>query len=133
MVDIDATIRAHLACLPSITAIFGNRIFMARSLPAGYRVSQGPALLGMVRGGSQELHSQLYQQSVQFRLYAKDEATCREAFASLYDALNDTIARGIAYIRQDEGTTYTLLNEPETSWPYILCYFRFQLHNVAGG
>lgn len=129
MIDIDATIRAHLVGLPALTAIFGARIYMARALPAGYRVDEGPALLGMVRGGGQEFHSQLYRPSVQFRVYAQTEAEARAAFVGLYNALNDTVARGIPYIRQEDGTMYILLNEPETDWPYILCYFTFQLHN----
>lgn len=132
MVDIDAVIRTHLVSQSNITAVFGKRIYMARMLPPGYRVEHGPALLGMVRGGSQGFHSQLFYQSVQFRIYAKDEAACRGAFIALYDALNDTVARGIAYIRQDDGTSHVLLTEPETNWPYILCYFRFQLHNLGG-
>ncbi len=130
MLDIDATIRAHLASLAELTAVFGSRMYMGRSLPPGYKVEQGAALLGMVRGGGQEFHSQLYRPSVQFRVYAATEAEARSAFGALYDALNDTVARGIAYIRQDEGTFPVLLNEPETNWPYILSYFTFQLQNL---
>lgn len=130
MIDIEATIRAHLVTLAGIQAVFGSRVYMARALPPGYRPSDGPALLGMPRGGAQEFHSKLYRVSIQFRVYAETEAKARDAFQKLYAALNDTAARNIPYVRLEEGTMYMLLNEPETDWPYILSFFTFQLHDV---
>jgi hypothetical protein len=135
MVDIDATIRAHLASLPALQAAFsgpgpGIRIFASRNLPAGYSPEKGPALLFSMRGGGQDFSSKLHVSSVQFRAYGADELTARSADRALYDAINDTQARGIAYIRLDDGTLPVLLNEPETGWPYMLSYYRFHIHNL---
>jgi hypothetical protein len=130
MIDIEATIRAYLVTLTDLTAIFGTRIYAARSLPPGYRAEQGAALLMTIRGGGQEYHSQLYLPSVQLRAYAATEEEVRAASMAIYDALNDTKARGFAWIRMEDGTLPVLLNEPGTNWPYMLSYYSIQVLNL---
>lgn len=130
MIDIEATIRKHLAGLASLQAAFGGRIYAGRGLPAGYKTSDGPAVLFSIRGGGQAYHSQLYMPSVQFRVYAATETAARAADRALYDAINDTQARAIAYMRLEDGTMPTLLNEPDTGWPYMLSYYRFHVQNL---
>lgn len=130
MIDIDAKIRALLVSKPAITAIFGNRVYAARSLPVGYMPDQGPALLFNVRGGGQEYSSQAYAPSVQIRVYAATEGAARQASRAVYDAINDVQARGFAYIRMESGTLPTLLDEPVTNWPYVLSYYTFNTLNL---
>lgn len=130
MLDLEAAIRAHLGSLAALTAVYGNRMYAARSLPPEYRSEDGPGLLFMIRGGGQEFHSQLYKPSVQFRSYAATEREARTAARALYDALNDTQGRGFAWIRLEEGTLPTLLNEPGTNWPFVLSFYRFQIQNL---
>jgi hypothetical protein len=130
MIDIDAKLRELLGKQTEITAIFGERIYIARSLPAGYKVADGPALLAMVRGGSQAYSSQMYWPSVQFRCYAGTEQAARAAGRALYDALNDTQARGCAWIRMEEGTLPVLMNEPGSNWPYMLAFFTLAMQNL---
>jgi len=130
MIDIEANIRALLSTLPKITAVFGARVYAARSLPPGYRPEAGPGLLFTIRGGGQEFHSQFYRPSIQCRVYAANEAQARNASGKLYDALNDTQARGFAWIRMEDGTLPVLLNEPATGWPYVLSFFSFQVQNL---
>lgn len=130
MIDVEAEVRKLLGTLAGVTAAFGTRVYFGRSLPPGYRVEQGAALLGMLRGGGQEYHSKLWRASVQFRCYAASESAARAAARALYDDLNDTQARGMAYIRMEDGTLPTLLNEPGTNWPYVLSYFVFQAQDL---
>jgi len=130
MIDIEATIREYLAEQTEISATFGKRIYAARSLPAGYTPDRGPGLLLNVRGGGQAFHSNLYTPSVQMRIYGKTEADVRAAANQLYEAINDTQSREFAYVRMQEGTLPSLLNEPGTNWPYVLCYYTFQVRNV---
>ena len=130
MIDIDAKLRELLGKLADVTAVFGERVYIARSLPAGYKVADGPALLAMVRGGSQAYSSQMYWPSVQFRCYAGTEKEARLAGRALYDALNDTQARGCAWIRMEEGTLPVLMNEPGSNWPYMLAFFTLAMQNL---
>lgn len=130
MINISATIRAYLALNAQVSAVFGQRIYAARSLPAGYTPERGPGLLVSVRGGGQAFHSQLYLPSMQMRIYARTESEASAAAVQLYEAINDTQSREFAYVRMEEGTLPTLLNEPGTNWPYVLCYFTFQVRNV---
>jgi len=110
--------------------MFGTRVYIARSLPAGYKVADGAALLAMVRGGGQAYSSQMYWPSVQFRCYAATEGEARAAGRALYDALNDTQARGVAWMRMEEGTLPVLMNEPGTNWPYMLAFFTVAMQNL---
>lgn len=130
MIDIEATIRAHLAGLTALTAVYNGRIYAARSLPAGYKPELGPALLFSIRGGGQEYHSQLFMPSIQFRAFAANEKAAREADRALHDAINDTQARAIAYMRMEDGTLPILLDDPDTGWPYILSFYRFHIQNL---
>lgn len=129
MIDLEAKIRAYLIARAEITAIFGRRVYASRSLPAGYRPEQGPALLFTVRGGRQAYHAQLFSPSVQFRAYAKDDASATHAGRMLHESINDRQAHGLAYIRMEDGTLPTLLNDPETSWPYSLSFYTFHVQN----
>ena len=129
MVDIEAAIRAYLAGLQGVTAAFGKRIYASRLLPSGYKPEQGPACLFAVRGGGMDFSSKLFSPSVQFRIYAQDEVKTREVAGKLFDAINDTKARGIIYARMEDGTIPTLMTEPDSNWPYILIFFKFFLTN----
>lgn len=130
MIDIEAQARKYVAGLAGVQAVFGTRVYAGRSLPAGYLPSSGPAALMGIRGGGQAFHSNLYMTSMQIRVYAETEAKAREAGRDLYDAINDTQSKVFAYVRLEEGTLPTLLNEPGANWPYVLCYYTFQTRNV---
>jgi len=136
MIDIEARIRAHLASLAGLQAVFGKpggglRIYAGRNLPSEADVASGPALLIGMRGGGQDFHSQLYVVSVQCRVYAATEAQAPAGERALYDAINDTQARAIAYMRLEDGTMPVLLNDPDTGWPYMLSFYRFHVRNVS--
>jgi hypothetical protein len=127
MNDWESIIREYLAGLAGMTERFGQRIYAGRNLPPGYLPSQGEAILFATRGGGMDFSSQVLLPSVQFRIYAETEAKARQAAFDLHDAINDTQARKIAYARMEEGTMPTLLNEPESNWPYMLSFYHFQI------
>ena len=129
MIDVESTFRAHLTSLSGVTAVFGQRFFSGRYLPSGYSPSQGPAALFMVRGGGQDYSSHLFSPSIQVRVYADTESNARHAAQTLYDGINDTQARLIPYARLEDGTMPTLLSEPGSDWPYILMFFKVNIHN----
>jgi len=129
MIDVESTVRAHLATLDKVRARFGQRIYAGRYLPSGYKPGDGPAALFTVRGGGQDYSSKVFEPSLQFRIYAETESMCRQAAGELYDALNDTQARKIIYMRMEDGTIPTLLSEPGSDWPYVLMYFKFHVGN----
>ena len=129
MIDHESRIRALMVSLPKITAKFGQRVYAARSLPAGYKPEQGPALLFTTRGGTQLYHSRVLVPSVQMRVYGATEAMVRGATQALYDALNDTKSLDVPYIRMENGTLPTLINEPNVGWPFMLLFFTFHILN----
>lgn len=130
MIDLEFVFRNLLTSLPAITSHFQDRIFFARSTPPSYRVDNGPALLVTVRGGDQDYTSQLFHPSFQMRCYAKTEKEAREACRHTITALNDTQARGMPWIRMEDGTIPVLLNEPSTDWPYMLFYVKAFMQNL---
>jgi hypothetical protein len=129
MTNVESVIRAYLASVSAITALVGTRIYASQNLPAGYKVSIGPAILLAPRGGGQDYSSKVLTPSVQFRCYAATETLARQVSSALYAALNDHAGGGFKYARLDEGTYPTLLSEPDTNWPYMLSFYQFSMAN----
>jgi hypothetical protein len=129
MVDVEAVIRAYLAGLAKISAVFGSRVYAGKNLPAGYDPSKGAAVLLAVRGGTMDYSSKVMEPSVQMRVYAETEAKAREASRKLFDGINDSKTRNVMYVRMEEGTMPILMTEPVTNWPYILVHYKFFVGN----
>ena len=127
MIDVDAVIRTYLSSKAGIVSVFGTRIYAARFLPATYTPALGPACLFLPRGGSQDYSSQVVTPSIQFRIYAATEKSVRTAASAIYDGVNDTKGRGVAYARLDDSTLPVMLTEPDTNWPYMLMYIVFHI------
>lgn len=127
MIDADAVLRVYLAGKADLTALVGARLYASAELPAGYNVSQGPALLFATRGGGQEYSSRVLDPSYQFRAYAATEAAARQVDRVLFDVLNDAKAAGILSARLESFPV--LLMEPETEWPFVLSFYRLMMTN----
>lgn len=122
MIDPDLKVREYLASLGAVSAVFGARIYAGRRLPAGYNVTDGPALLLATRGGKAEFHSQVWRASLTVRVFAESEALARSAAGVAHDAINDTKSGTLVYVRLEDGTLPMLLSDPETNWPFVLMY-----------
>jgi len=127
MTDTDTVLRAYLATRAALTDLVGARLYASAELPAGYNVSQGPALLFSTRGGGQEYSSRVLDPSYQFRAYAATEMLASEVNRALFDVLNDAKAPGILSARLESFPA--LLTEPETGWKFFLSFYRLMMTN----
>ena len=121
MIDIEATLRAHLLTVPDLAAKVGARIYCGPDLPPGYTLADGAAILLAARGGPQHYSSGLFTASVQFRCYASGSVAVRELDGALYDALNDEQFGVVRMARLDDYPQ--LLTEPETDWMFSLSFY----------
>lgn len=126
MVDIEKTIRDYLLTT-TVYDLTGERVYAHTSLPAGYKPSDGAALLFAVRGGGQDYTSQVYAASVQFQAYAETAADCRALDRRLYERLNDAKSGAILSARLEQ--LGQLLAEPQTEWPFVLSYYQIMVRN----
>ncbi len=142
MRDALSTVRAYLVTLADITDIIGTgkRLVYGRDLPAGYKPSDGSALLFNIRSGGQDYTSGMLMPSIQFRSYGKfdqnerpvlGDAAAWDLDQALYNAVNDTSYEDghIARFRMEDGTFPVLLTEPGSEWPYVLSYYRVHIRN----
>lgn len=125
MIDTEATVRAYLAARPAISAVASTRVYMDTALPAGYRIEDGPALLGGQRGGLQDFSSHIIRSSFQFRSYGQTAAKARELDRALFDALNDGRTKDIRYARMDVAGQ--LVREPQTGWNVVISFYTIQI------
>ena len=111
-----------MASFPAISAVCGARVYAGRRLPAGYNVTDGPAVLMATRGGTAQFHSQVWRASLTMRVYAESESLARSTAGLVHDAINDTQSQTLVYVRLEDGTLPMLLSDAETGWPFVLMY-----------
>jgi hypothetical protein len=126
MVDIDATLRAKLVANPALTAVVGQRIYAAERLPAGYKPSEGPAVLFKTNGGIAEYGPTL-RPTIQMRCYGLDESTARQVDRLVFDALHELHSGNVLMVELD--ILGQLVADPETDWRFVLSYYRAQIVN----
>lgn len=127
MTDVEAVVREYLASAAGLTAYTGERIYASRSLPAGYKPTDGPAVLFGIRGGGQDYTGYVLMPSLQFRCYATTQGLARATDRALYGALHELSARGIKWARMTGMGQ--VLAEPETLWWYVLSFWDLWLGN----
>lgn len=125
MIDVDATIRAFLMAQPEMTAVSDQRVYASVDLPAGYNISDGPALL-YTSQMTPSYPSKLLKGSVTFRCYG-NENTARELDRALYDALHDNASKAVKAAHLQTGGQ--LFQESDTGWYFVLSIYRLVLAN----
>lgn len=129
MIDQEALIRQWLVSESAITTLTGQRVYASTALPAGYKPTDGPALLFKIRGGRSDYSSRILRPSVQFEAYALTEALARQLAMALHDVINDQGYQKISIARLEVQPVP--LQHPETQWPYILSFYVFHIQNPA--
>ena len=127
MTDVEAVVREYLASAAGLTAYTGERIYASRNLPAGYKPTDGPAVVFGIRGGGQDYTSHVLMPALQFRCYGATQTLARATDRALHSALNEMSGRGIKWARM-EGLGQ-LLTEPETLWWFVLSFWDVWLGN----
>jgi hypothetical protein len=126
MVDIDATLRAKLVSNNALVALVGARIYAAERLPAGYKPSDGPAVLFKTNSGTADYGPTL-RPTIQVRCYGLDESTARATDQLVFDALHEMRSGNVLMVELD--VLGQMLADPETDWRFVLSYYRAQIVN----
>jgi len=129
MIDTAEVIRGFLTIQPQVTGLTGQRIWAERDTPPeGYVLSNdGPAICFKRRGGGVDYESVVLRPSVQFKLYGRTELEANQVYRALFDVLSRANT-GLILAAELETQGQTLY-EPETGWPYVLVFFKFQIIN----
>ncbi len=123
MNDILKILRDYLLDQPALVIRCTDRIYGGRDVPPpGYKPAHGQALVFKVRGGpGYDEEDALLVASVQFKCYGRTEqeadALYRDLVLALHNGGNGEILHALI-----EGPGVSL-EEPETQWPFTLCYF----------
>lgn len=132
MIDDLAVLRAFLAANSGLTALVGDRIYAGRrEPPLGYSPADGTAICITRRGGSgtgESAHK--LGTSFQIRVWGGGGDVNAQIYNAnqAYKALNEALEfkkSGDILGAQEEGRGQTL-TDPETEWPFVLCFFRAQ-------
>lgn len=126
MIDVEATIRAHLAAQSSIVSLTSARIYASRDLPAEYRPTTGAALLFSMRGGPPDYTAHVLQASVQFQAYGATGAQARALDRALFDSLHERPAAGIKWVRCDALGQIT---SDAAGWKFVLSFYTIWISN----
>lgn len=136
MVDDLAIVRAWLAADAGVAALCGTRVHAAlRTPPEGWTPDSGSCLVFNRRGGTQDQAAITQIVSLQIKCYGGGAThhervlAANEVYRTLFDAANDR-CNGTVLWAQKEGQGQTL-NEPDTGWPYVLCFYRAHVRNAA--
>ncbi len=128
MIDTSEVIRAFLIIQPLLTALTGQRLWAERDTPPeGYALSAGPAICFKRRGGGLDYEAVVLRPSVQFKCYGPSELAANQVYRALFDGLSRA-GTGLILAAELETQGQTLY-EPDTGWPYVLAFFKFQIIN----
>lgn len=128
MIDTAEVIRGFLIIQPQVTALTAQRIWAERDTPPeGYVISDGPAICFKRRGGGVDYESVVLRPSIQFKVYGRTELEANQVYRALFDVLARA-GTGVILAAELETLGQTLY-EPETGWPYVLVFFKFQIIN----
>ena len=129
MIDTSEVIRDFLAIQPQVTGLTAQRIWGERDTPPeGYSLgNDGPAICFKRRGGGVDYESVVLRPSVQFKVYGRTELEANQVYRALFDVLGRANT-GLILAAELETQGQTLY-EPETDWPYVLVFFKFQIIN----
>jgi hypothetical protein len=124
MRNVEVEIRNHLAANIPAPAGVGTRVYASTELPAGYKPSDGAAVLVMLRGGGVDYSGKLAQPVVQVECYGIDFIAAQKASAAVFDLLNaKRVCGGFSRVE----TYPTALNDQQTEWPFYLSYYRLSV------
>lgn len=127
MVNPLTVIKTYIAANSALTALTSTRIYWGTTMPAGYTVDAGPAILMNIRGGSQDYTSKVLQPTLVFQCIAKDDLAAFNVAKALYDALNDKQTYFIMEARQSIHPQ--LLFDAETGFHIALVYYETRIRN----
>jgi len=130
MVDAPAVVLAHLNNQAPLTALTGTRIWAeTETPPPGYTPADGAAICFSTRGGGLDQEDAVVIPSVQFKVYAGTAYAAGQAYRALFDALHG--GRGEGLLHGNLEAPGQALLEPDTLWPYVLCFFEIMVFNEA--
>jgi hypothetical protein len=120
-------IRTYIAANAGLTALVSTRIYWGTTMPAGYTVDAGPAILMNTRGGGQDYTSKVLQPTISFQCIAGDDLAAFNVAKALYDALNDKQTYSIMEARQT--TPPQLIFDQDSGFHIALVYYECQIRN----
>jgi len=128
MRDFEADNRTFLLANSALRLLVDQRVYAKINPPTNYRPEiDGACIVFGVRGGGFNSQNDcLFSPSVQYRCYAESEASAREVYFALVDALNDAAYSGIHARLETLGQ---LARETDTGWPFVFCSFSHTVVN----
>jgi hypothetical protein len=127
MVNPLASVRTYLLTATALTTLVSTRIYWGTTMPAGYAVDTGPAILINSRGGAQDYTSKVLYPTLVLQCIAKDDLVAFNVAKALYDALNDHHDYLIMAARQSIHPQ--LIFDSETGFHIALVYYETQIRN----
>lgn len=121
MIDSLQVLRSYLTSKTALTALTSDRIYAGSVYPPKDYTPGQKALCFNGRGGQIDYTSQTLVESMQFKCYGADEMDAMLLYRTLVDVLHDGVNATIRHAEL-EISGYTL-QEPETSWHFVLTYF----------
>lgn len=116
------TLRDYLVAQSSLTALTSTRIYAGRVYPPVSYAPDQHAICFNGRGGSIDYASTTSIESFTFKCYGASAYHAMTLYRTLVDVLHDKRGVGIRHA-EIEITGYPL-QEPDTDWHYVLCFFR---------
>ncbi len=133
---IDAIEAVHGRVNTALPVLAGRVYGSLRQAPEGWKPEDGACIVFAGRGGGGHGESNtMLSVSMQFKCYGGGVHlnAQKQSARALYKLLHETIVHRPTYKImgcQAEGTGIDL-EEPETDYPYVLGFFRFQLRNTG--
>ena len=126
MIDPYTTVRAFLAGKSALTTLTGSRLYAGQDVPPpGYNPDDGQAITFRVRGGTRDYDDAILIPSMQFKCYGDTETTAYQCYRALVDALHN--GHNVTINHAEEETFGQSLEEPDTEWHFVLCFFTIML------
>lgn len=126
MVDTEKVIRDYLVTVSGLTTHTDSRIYAGLDWPAGYKPSDGPAVLFSQRSGGLYPDGEGVQApSMQYQICADSPSLSRTVARALYTALHSQSGSGLKLSMREVHDQ--LLPEPEPGWHIVYTAYRHWL------
>lgn len=122
MRDVLETLRTYLVAQTPLTTLTSTRIYAGRTYPPENYTPGQHTITFNARGGTLDYSSTTSAESFTFKCYGSSPNHAMTLYRKLVDVLHDKRGPGIRHAEL-EVTGYPL-QEPETDWHYVLCFFR---------
>lgn len=127
-VDVLDVVRDFLLADATVAGLVSTRVYAGRDVPpAGYAISDGPAITLRVRGGRMGYDDVLYIASLQIKCYGASERAADTLYRAVFDRLHNGHNEDLLHAEIE--TLGQQLEEPETEWPFTLAYFLAMVRN----